>query len=76
MAKVQQPSDSKCYTPWPEPFRIWEENRITRELRELDWQQEQVTKPLHEPQGAPYSTREAQFKYSSNRNVIQAALVV
>jgi hypothetical protein len=28
------------------------------------------------PQGAPYSTREAQFKYSSNRNVIQATLVV
>jgi hypothetical protein len=35
MAKVQKPSDSKCYTPWPEPFRIWEENRITRELKEL-----------------------------------------
>jgi hypothetical protein len=28
------------------------------------------------PQGAPYSTRENKFKYSSNRNVLQAALVV
>jgi hypothetical protein len=35
MAKVQKPSDSKCYTPLPEPFRIWEESRITRKVNEL-----------------------------------------
>jgi hypothetical protein len=29
---MDKASDSECYTPWSEPFRIQEENRITRDV--------------------------------------------
>jgi hypothetical protein len=48
MDKVEKASDSVCYTPWSDPFRMYEENRITRDVRVGRGESKRTHDPSHE----------------------------
>jgi hypothetical protein len=75
MDKVQKASDSE----WSEPFRECKKETGSLEMLELvvararEQMTHEMLKPPHE---SHIAQKKPNFKYSSNRNVFQAALVV
>jgi hypothetical protein len=76
MDKSRNPVTPSVTDHGQNPSECKKKNRITRDAGVGRDESKMTHEMLKPPQESPYSTREAQFKCSSNRNGFQAALVV